>query len=55
MTADQDSASLFTLADHTRSDASPWSAVAMVAKLEGALVVESKPGARICYRIILRV
>jgi FixJ family two-component response regulator len=54
LTADQ-IASLFTLADHTRSDASPWSAVAMVAKLEGALVVESKPGARICYRIILRV
>ena len=53
MNADQ-IASLFTLSAPARSDASPWSAVAMVAKLNGALVVESKPGSGICYRIILK-
>ena len=54
MNADQ-IASLFTLANPAHSDASPWSAMAMVAKLNGALVVESRHGARVCYRIILKV
>jgi len=48
-------AALFSLAHPTDSEASPWSAVAMVAKLNGALVVESKPGAVVCYRIILKI
>jgi len=48
-------ATLFSLAHPSDSGASPWSAVAMVAKLSGALVVESKPGAVVCYRIILKI
>jgi len=48
-------ATLFSLADPAVSGTSPWSAVAMVAKLNGALVVESKPNGGVCYRVILKI
>lgn len=47
-------AALFSASDLLLEGGPPWSAVAMIAKLNGALVVESKAG-MICYRIIVRI
>lgn len=45
---------LFSPTDVALSAASPWSAVAMLAKLNGALIVEAK-GPTLRYRIMIRV
>jgi hypothetical protein len=47
-------ARLFSPSDVTRPGTLPWVALAMVARLNGALVVETKAGSAARYRIIFQ-
>jgi len=48
-------AALFSTSDCAPAHASPWSALAMVARLNGALVMETKPGFGIRYLVIIKI